>query len=381
MTLCLFLDRFSKASTISDCISHDNCYSDQGLTKVSPQSTILTTPINLSSRLFSNVLVQHALFNVRTELKILLLSSFDSPYGIPVEANQPLGSPAPIINLTRPAVLRIYYGQSKSSTKSLNSVRPTYGPISSSSSVGMDPNNFSTKPMTWNMCNIAEEIRLFLIENTCSKTRQYLQFPFNHCTVLVYSGDNNNGRCNSSLAFHSDCTFDHNGNYVSARNSQRENTCVAVLTLGDSRRLHFRKRVLVDGKMKRKRWALTDDKPVTFNLTENSVFLLHPEDEIPTVRRGDKVLSQYLHGDVNITNSNDLSVAFAFRVVCVDREYDPITSKLIPKATDIRCSDRLDSESNIALRNALCLFRSSELHKYAENFHSFVSGKFREWQW
>ena len=67
--------------------------------------------------------------------------------------------------------------------------------------------------------------------------------------------------------------------------------------------------------------------------------------------------------------------------MCVDREYDPITSKLIPKATDIRCSDRLDSDSNITLRKALSLFRSTELNKYAEKFHSFVLDKFREWQW
>ena len=345
-----------------------NSYSDIKVLKAIPKSIILTSPISLSSRLFKRVVSQESLLNIRTELKILLLSKFDSPYGIPVEAHQPLGCPAPIINLNRPAVLRIYYGLSKSSTRSLNAIRPTYGPISTSSSVGMDPNNFSTKPLSLNMYNIGEEIRSYLLQKTCSRTKTFLKFPFNHCTVLVYSGDNNNGRSNSSLAYHSDCTFDHNGKYITARNSQRENTSVAVLTLGDSRKLHFRKRLLVEGSTKRPRWAMTDDKCVTFNLDENSVFLLHPDDEIPSKRCGDNNLSQYVHGGVNITNKNDLSVAFAFRVVCVDREYDPITSKLILKVTDIRSCDRLDSEFNITLRKALNLFRSRELSKYAEKF-------------
>ena len=116
-------------------------------------------------------------------------------------------------------------------------------------------------------------------------------FKYNHCTVQVYSGDNNNGRLNSSFAFHSDCIFDHK------MGNNRRQVCI---------------------------------------LSENSVFLLHPEDEILFARHGDNNLSQYVYTGVNVTNKNELSVAFAFRVVCVDQEYDPITSKLILKATDIR---------------------------------------------
>ena len=376
-----FAVRFSNVHSGSNPITENNFNSDDEVTDTSSRAIILTSPIVLSSRLFCNVLSQENLFNVRTEVKILLLSKFDSPHGIPVEANQPLGCPTPIINLTRPAVLRVYYGLTKSSTRSLNAIRPTYGPISTSSSVGMDPNNFSTKPLSLNMYKTGEEIRTYLLNNCSTSTKNFLTEPFNHCTVLVYSGDNNNGCSNSSLAFHSDCTFDHNGNYIVGRNSQQENTCVAVLTLGDSRTLHFKKRVLVVSQTKRKRWTVTNDETVSFNLGENSVFLLHPEDEIPSIKCNDNMQSQYVHGGVKISNKNDLSVAFAFRVVCVDREYDPITSKLIPKAADIRSSDEIDSESNIALRKALNLFRLRELDLYANKFQSFVDSKFREWKW
>ena len=318
---------------------------------------------------------------IRTELTMLLLSDFDSHQGIPVEANQPLGSPSPLINLTRPAVLRIYYGLSKSCTKSLRAIRPTYGPISTSSSVGMDPHNFSTKPMSITLFRIGEELRKFLRTKCKGEVVNCLAHQFNHCTVLIYSGHNNNGSANSSLAFHSDCTFDHNGNYIPGRNSQQENTCVAVLTLGDSRTLHFKKRIAMNSKSGRKRWIQTEDVGHSFVLNDNSVFMLDPSDEKPRLRSRDEHVSQYIHGGVKITNSNDLSIAFAFRVVCVDHEYDPVTSKLIPKEELLKCSDNFSSDQNIRLRECLDNFRCNELDIYSKRFHSFVKGKFREWKW
>ena len=165
------------------------------------------------------------------------------------------------------------------------------------------------------------------------------------------------------------------------RNSQQENTCVAVLTLGDTRRLHFKKRILIDGNKNRKRWAITDDMGIHFDLCENTIFLLDPTDEIPTRRVGDDDRSQYVHGGVQITNENDLSIAYAFRVVCVEREYNPINSKLIPQESDIRVSDRLETESNYKLREALDSFRSHHLVSYSRTFHDFVRNKFNEWKW
>ena len=296
----LFLDRYTTDIDIALLNTENNSDSDSELLNYPKKILITSCPIVLCSRLFVNVLSQEQLLNVRTELKVLLLSNFDSPNGIPVEANQPLGCPLPLINLTRPAVLRIYYGLSRTSSKSLNAYRPTYGPISTSSSVGMDPNNFSTKPFSFNMYHIGEEIRQFLLNNCCSQTKKYLFLPFNHCTVLVYSGEDNNGKSNSSLSFHSDCTFDHEGKYIASRNSQQENTCVAVLTLGDSRRLHFKKQILINGEKNRKKWAITNDKGVHFDLDENSIFLLDPRDVIPTRRQGDRDRSQYVHGGVEI---------------------------------------------------------------------------------
>ena len=339
------------------------------------------SPFIISSLLFDNVCSEDDLMRIRTEIKILLMSDFDSHQGIPVESNQPLGSPRPLINLTRPAVLRIYYGLSKSCTKSLNANRPTYGPISTSSSVGMDPHNFSTKAMSLTLFSIGQQLRCYLKRQCKDEVLQSLESEFNHCTVLIYSGENNNGNSNSSLAYHSDCTFDHSGNYIPGRNSQQENTCVAVLTIGDSRRLHFKKRVAINNKIGRKRWVETDDKGISFELKDNSVFMLDPRDEVPCLREGDDYVSQYIHGGIKITNKNDLSIAFAFRVVCVDREYDPVTSKLIAKEEDLRLSDDYCCEQNQRLRECLSNFRCNELQNYSNRFHSFVQAKFKEWNW
>ena len=338
-------------------------------------------PFVISSRLFHNVCAEDDLMRIRTEIKILLMSEFDSHQGIPVESNQPLGSPNPLINLTRPAVLRIYYGLTKSSTRTLNSIRPTYGPTSTSSSVGMDPHNFTTKAMSLNLFNIGEQVRSFLKSQSNKDVVKCLSSQFNHCTVLIYSGENNNGSSNSSLAFHSDCTFDHSGNYLQRRNSQKENTCVAVLTLGDSRTLHFKKRVVVKNKTGRKRWVETQDEGQSFVLCDNSVFMLVPSDEKPCLRSGDEYVSQYIHGGINITNKNDLSIAFAFRVVCQDHEYDPVTSKLIPKVDFLRRTDNYNSEQNQRLRDCLHNFRRDELDTYSKRFHSFVHTKFNSWNW
>ena len=244
---------------------------------------LTSSPIRLSSRIFHEVLSVDDLLGIKTELKILLLSDFDSIQGIPVEANQPLGCREPLINLKRPAVLRVYFGMSKKCTESLNVIRPTYGPISSSSSVGMDPNNFSTKAMSLHMHRISENLRTLLMSKFPPDDCPPLKEEFNHCTVLIYSGKNNNGISNSTLSYHSDCTYDHNGSFIKNRNSQKENTCVAVLTVGDERTLYFKKRVAVKGSRGKKKWKVTDDSHVSFSLGNNSVFLLHPEDEKPVL--------------------------------------------------------------------------------------------------
>ena len=234
---------------------------------------------------------------VRTELKLLLMSDFDSHQGIP-EANQPLGSPSPLINLSRPTELRIYHRLSnKSCTKSLNVNRPTYSPISTSSSVEMDPHNFSSKALSLTIFRFGEQLRSYLKRRCKREVINCLENQFNHSTIFY--------------------TFNHTGNYLPGRNSQQENTCVAVLTVGDSRTLHFKKRIAQNSKAGRKRWVQTEDKGLSLVLRDNSIFMLDQSDKKQGDPEGDDHVSQYIHGGIMITNNNDLSIAFAYHVVCV----------------------------------------------------------------
>jgi hypothetical protein len=115
----------------------------------------------------------------------------------------------------------------------------------------------------------------------------------------------------SSLGFHCDSEYTAKGEFVT-NNSQKQNTPVVVLTLGDERTLHMKKRfVASNGK-----WINYANEKNThaFVLTDQSIFALHPDDEVPRARGySDGSLSQFQHGGVNVTEG--LSVAIIFRTV------------------------------------------------------------------
>ena len=114
-------------------------------------------------------------------------------------------------------------------------------------SVGTDPHNFVTRPMCPYMKGISYKLHEILVSN-----RDYfnldsvdLTSPFNHCTVLIYYADKGTGR-KSSMGFHSDCTYKNkNGAFDYLRNSQQVNTPTVVLSLGDTRTLHWKRRHLI----------------------------------------------------------------------------------------------------------------------------------------
>ena len=74
---------------------------------------------------------------------------------------------------------------------------------------------------------------------------------------------------------------------------------MAVLIVGYSRKQFLKKRLAVGGSRGRKKWRLTDDTCASFFLEDNSVFLLHPDDEKPRLTMNDKYTSQYVHRGVN----------------------------------------------------------------------------------
>ena len=77
----------------------------------------------------------------------LLLSPHDTEDGIVLSADMPFGRSG-LMNISRPAVLRTYYGLNVKYISPTEVKRVTYGPKSSTGSLSMNPNTFSTKLMS-----------------------------------------------------------------------------------------------------------------------------------------------------------------------------------------------------------------------------------------
>ena len=84
----------------------------------------------------------------RIILDRLICSRLNSKNGIKLSFDKPLNN-ALQLNITRPAVLRQYFGKvvQSSEREEKMSMRYTYGCGSGASSVGMDPLNYVTRPL------------------------------------------------------------------------------------------------------------------------------------------------------------------------------------------------------------------------------------------
>ena len=87
----------------------------------------------------------------RNVLDKLIMSKIDSLCGISIVAEQPMNNPI-MLNITRPAVLRQYYGCDMGSPRNKIIKRATY---SYKSYVGTDPSKFITKPFDNNLKKMA----------------------------------------------------------------------------------------------------------------------------------------------------------------------------------------------------------------------------------
>ena len=326
--------------------------------------------ITLHSEVLYNVLHEELLCRSKMFLKTLLLSDFNSHQGIQVSADIPRCCDKPLINLKRPAVLRVFYGLNLYTNSSPYIVRPTYGPTKLFSSTGIDPRQYRTKPFTSELSIISDYLKNLVSTYKVTGFDNSFDHHFNHCTVLVYRSDEKL-QSNSSLSYHCDSTYDTSGKFSSSGNSQLENSCVLVLTLGDSRDLNFKLRASVN-----KKWICTNTEIPSVVLPHNSLFILHYKDEVPTLRNDCPYLSQIMHGGIKLKEKGKLSVALCFRAVTKQRRYDPTNNCLIVEKDDI-------SPTRHHLKTSLLKynFEKNELTKYQENFHRFVESKFREWNW
>ena len=324
----------------------------------------------MKSEILSNCLTDDLLSRAKIFIKTLLLSDFNTYQGIPISADIPRCCTYPVLNIKRPAVLRIYYGVSEYSVSSPYVVRPTYGPTRLYSSVGIDPNRYITKQFTPELYLISNHLRHLVETYSVTGFKKMLSHDYNHCTVLIYRS-NESCKSNSSLSYHCDTTYDAKGKFVKSSNSQLEKSSVLVLTLGDARQLKYALRYSFGNK-----WIMSNVTIPSKTLQHNCVYILHCEDEIPTKRDGSKYLSQIMHGGIAMSGKDELSIALCFRFVTKKRSYDPVSNLLVTEPKDMSAPNihklTLDKYKE---------FTNNELTEYQTSFQTFIQEKFKSWGW
>ena len=231
-----------------------------------------------------------------------------------------------MLNISRPAVIRQYFGKDVVGSKN----RYTYPRAASVGAVSLanDPSNFVTRPMSMDMIFIADRLHNILCANKLILNLEgiNLEHKFNHMTLLTYYYSSVNDR-KSSMGYHSDTYYRlKDGLFDDKRNSQVKNTVTCVLTVGDNRDLKWKRRRLGFERVRTK-WIEDNDFGVTFNLCNSSVTVINPRDEDPLDITHEGKHTQYLHGGVSITGDK-LSFGLVFRYVMGKASYSPTTHRM-----------------------------------------------------
>ena len=290
----------------------------------------------------------------------LICSPLNSNNGIRLSLDTPLNNP-PMLNILRPAVLRQYYGLNveEKELPKYGIPRYTYGSGTGTSTVGRDPNNFVTREMSEDMKTMSFELKQFLIKNKSyfKLDDANLDYPFNHCTVLMYYASKSL-KSHAKLGMHSNCVYSaQNGLYIKKDNSQVQNTLTVMYSLGDTWLLHWMRRKRVTSKNGRTIWECDESFRTTYPLSTDSVTIVNTLDEDPEYTSLDGSKYQYQHGDVNVSK-NHFSVGIVFRTVHTTALYDQTSN----------CIIRLDGKPNdivhYHLGTNLNLFHSQLINLY-----------------
>ena len=255
------------------------------------------------------------------QLKDLITNPLNSLKGIAITAERPYGTLK--LNVDRPAVLRQYYGMDVIDKKSKEIIgRRTYGINENVTMIGTDPTGFVTKPFGYYLLKISNVLTKHLRENIKLFSLEHadLSKVFNHCTILLYYAKSNLKRY-SSLGYHTDVTYDHNGKYITSRNGQLEDTPTVVLTIGNSRKLNWQRQILVKGENGRRKWITDKCWKDHMILNDCSITIVNSLDERPTFDPSSGHIVRYRHGGVTVKGTS-ISTGFAFRVVKDRLKYD-----------------------------------------------------------
>ena len=171
----------------------------------------------------------------------LVMSPIDSKYGISLVTESPYGTT--LLNVSRPAVLRQYYGTNVGTKKDGKiKIRATYGLSVLKNSVGTDPLKCVTKPFNKYLYRMSLYVTHIIrqLPDEYGYSKMSLSNPFNHCVKLIYISKNKIKE-ESSLGYHCDIVYNNDGCYMINQNEQIENTPTVIFTFGDKRILKWRR--------------------------------------------------------------------------------------------------------------------------------------------
>ena len=152
-------------------------------------------------------------------------------------------------------------------------------------------------------------------------------------------------------------------------------TPVLVYTLGNSRTLYFRKRKVIMGKASKPCWKNDPLPTKEILLCNNSLFMLHPDDEKPQKRYHTEGLSQFQHGNVNV-KEGDLSIALVFCHCTKTLIYDHIASKRVIDNIVIE-----NNKENFAILDSTYSQFNEYLSSFQVRFSQHVTSKLQTWKW
>ena len=177
---------------------------------------------------------------------------------------------------------------------------------------------------------------------------------------------------------HSDCLYDEGDTkdgqkqftFSEQKNSQKEHTVVATLSLGDPRILEFSEQEFCTKAQMKKGWKASHphltvgDKIESFPLTNGSLMVLHPSDEEPKVRRLEKPKQYtfFMHGILEFGGDpNVMSIGQMYRVCTKSRVFSrksellKVSDKQIEqcKERDYLLEEHMSDKKDIAKKHAL----------------------------
>jgi hypothetical protein len=324
-------------------------------------------PVSRFLKISLNEILHNGMSIVKAEVLPLLLSPWESRCGLSFHMDAPMCNDS-LCGIDRPGVMRTSYGKDchESDEDDVDFVtRYVDRTGSGSNSFGTDPKSGQTKQMSLAMWELGVALQNQLRSRGTIKNCKTMDLSeeFNSVSILLYIGSDVIKECTavSEVAYSNNMEFNTKGEFVKD-NSQKENTPVVVLTLGDPRTLHMKKRkVGKDGG-----WMNNEkENKHDYLLKSGSIFVMHPEDEqLKTRGREGQGLSHFQHG-VKVTKG--LSMAIIFRTVTTKAKIHVInnTEKLRPRGEKRKSREEHYTD---AYNDALKLKESMEdqLKKYVQ---------------